>query len=187
MNSGKLDIIIGCMFSGKSSELIKRLTTFAEIGMKILYINHSLDKRNNHVVSTHHPFITPTSHDNIEFKSFPTLKGLRCEDYDVIGIDEGQFFDSSLIEFVRVHVEQYGKYVLVCGLDGNFKREKFGFILDLIPIADTITKLRSYCFDCGIKKEKAIFTYRCSEDNEVISVGSKDKYKPLCRACYLKY
>ena len=183
---GKLDIIVGCMFSGKSTELLKRLLIASELGLKVLYINHTFDTRSEHIFSTHHPFLVPKNHDNIDFISLKSLKGIRKEEYDVIGIDEAQFFDNYLQEFCKVHVEIYNRHVIVSGLDADSKREKFGYILDLIPLADSIKKLRSYCYDCGPKKNKALFSYKYSVDDTQVVVGGKDKYKPLCRKCYLK-
>ena len=104
--SGKLDLIIGPMFSHKSSELLDRLVIFAELGLKVLYINHIFDDRNSeHIVSTHNPIMDLKKLDkiqNIDFIHFKSLKGIRKEEYDVIGIDEAQFFDEYLIDFVKI-------------------------------------------------------------------------------------
>ena len=188
-SSGRLDIMIGSMFSRKTTSLINELLICADLGLNVLYINHTFDNRSeSHAFSPHHPFIVPKNYENIEFVSLESLKGVRKEDYDVIGIDEAQFFDESLIEFCKIHVETYKIHVIVTGLDSDFKREKFGHIIDLIPIADNITKLKSYCRDCGPKKVEAIFSYKCSSNSKgQIDVGGKDKYKPLCRNCYLNY
>ncbi len=186
MTSAKLDIIIGPMFSGKSTSLLRELLISSELGLKVLYINHTFDTRSEHVFSTHHPFLTPKNHDNIDFISLESLKGVRKEEYDVIGIDEAQFFDEYLKEFCKIHVETYKRHVVIAGLDADYKREKFGYILDLIPFADSVTKLKSYCQDCGPKKVQAIFSFRCSKHSNDVVVGGKDKYKPLCRECYLR-
>jgi thymidine kinase len=185
--SGKLDIIIGPMFSGKSVTLLQKLLVSAELGLKVLYINHTFDNRSEHIFSTHHPFLTIKKYDNIDFISINSLRGIRKEDYDVIGIDEGQFFDETLIEFCKIHVEKYKKHVIVVGLDSNYKREKFGHILDLVPLADSIKKLRPYCKDCGVDQCKALFSYKYTSlpSRNEVDIGGKDKYKPLCRKCYL--
>ena len=116
-----LKIITGGMFSGKSTELLRLLSTYVEIGSKCLYINHSKDDRNKTTdvpFSTHHPFLIPKnyqaeSEDNtlgsIEFKSMNSLNNLILESYDVIAIDEAHFFDKSLIDFCTTHVETYKK------------------------------------------------------------------------------
>ncbi len=187
-HNGKLDIVIGPMFSGKSTALLGKLLIASELGLKVLYINHTFDVRSEHTFSTHHPFLVPKQHDNVDFVSLSSLKGVRKEDYDVIGIDESQFFDEYLYEFCKVHVETYKRYVIVTGLDADANRNKFGHILDLVPIADSIYKLRSYCQECGTRKTKAPFSHKLNQfsDSSNVDVGGKDKYMPLCRACYIR-
>ena len=80
-------------------------------------------------------------------------------------------------------VENHNKIVYICGLDGDFKREKFGEILDLIPYCDKVTKLNSFCSKCRNGK-KGLFSCRVSKETEQVVIGS-DNYKPLCRKCYL--
>lgn len=187
MGTGRLELIVGPMMSGKSSDLLQKLLIASELGLKILYINHVLDTRSSNVASTHHPFLIPKSHPNIDFISLSSLKGVRKEEYDVIGIDEAQFFDSYLIEFCKVHVETYKRRVIVAGLDADSNRDKFGHVLDLIPLSDKIKKKRAFCVDCGSRQEKALFSYKYhSGSSPTIDVGGKDKYKPLCRECYLQ-
>ncbi len=185
MLNGKLDLIIGPMYAGKSTELLRKLLISSEIGLKVLYINHIFDTRSEHVFSTHHPFLLLNNRNNIDFISLSSLKGVRKEEYDVIGIDEAQFFDEYLYEFCKIHVETYRRHVIVSGLDSDYKRERFGHILDLVPLADDIVKLKPYCQECGPKKEKALFSYRHASHDDVILVGGKDIYTPLCRKCYL--
>jgi thymidine kinase len=97
---------------------------------------------------------------------------------DVILINEGQFFPD-IHDVVVMLVETYKKHVVVCGLDGDFKRIKFGKLCDLIPFCDTITKLQAVC-DCG---QPSIFSHRTSTETAQVLIGSSN-YKPLCRACY---
>jgi len=186
-NKGELDIILGPMYSGKTSELLSRLLRASELGIKILYINHTFDTRNDGgFFSTHHPFLGHNKNCGIDFISLESLRGIRKENYDLIGIDEAQFFDDYLLEFCKVHVDQYKKHVIVSGLDADSNRQKFGHILDLIPYCDSVVKLKAYCPECGYKKTDAIFTYKyCGNENQRTEVGGKDKYKALCRNCYL--
>jgi len=184
--SGKLDLIIGCMFTKKTSELLDKLSILSETGLRVLYINHMRDIRDDEV-STHNKMIDLhkiKSIKNLDFIKLDSLKGIRKEEYDIIGIDEAQFFDDSLIEFVKVHVDIYKKHLIVCGLDGNSNREKFGYILDLIPICDTIEKKRTYCTICAkhFKQRKAIFSYKFEKTNS--DIGGKETYVALCRNCY---
>jgi thymidine kinase len=110
------------------------------------------------------------------------LSGIsRYENYDVVLINEGQFFPD-LYDVVDVLVNIDGKRVHICGLDGDFKRQKFGGILDLIPLCDAVTKLRSNCTNCP---NKALFSHRITNETEQVVIGSFN-YVPLCRGCYNK-
>ena len=184
-SNGKLDLIVGCMYSGKTINLLGRLVVCADLGLKVLYINHSLDDRNpGYSISTHNPLIS-LENNKIDSISVSTLKGLRKEEYDVIGIDEAQFFDISLYNFCKTHVEVYKRHVIVSGLDSDSNRNKFGHIIDLIPLADSIHKMRAFCDECGPRKTKALFSYKTVMNDNIIDVGGKNKYIPLCRECYL--
>lgn len=187
-SSGRLDIILGPMFSGKTTQLLRDLLVASELGQKVLYINHTFDKRGD-VFSTHHPFLVSKNNTGIDFVSLETLKGVRKEEYDVIGIDEAQFFDEDyLFEFCKTHCDVYKRHIIISGLDGDSNREPFGRILSLIPICDSVVKLKSYCSNCGSKKTKAIFTHRKDQfDTDKIKVGGKNEYMPLCRECYLAF
>lgn len=182
---GSLELIIGCMFSGKTSELLRRLIIASEMGLNVLLISHLKDNRSDTIISTHNPLLNLKKQINIQFMSIDSLKGVRKEDFDVIGIDEAQFFDEYLIEFVKFHVDKYCKRVIVSGLDATAEREKFGFIPDLIweVGVNKIDRYKSYCQNCKTNQVKAIFSYRIGS-GEKIDIGAKDKYKPLCRKCY---
>lgn len=189
----RLDILVGCMFSGKTSALIRELSLFGELGLSVLYINHALDNRASTAYSTHSPLVKDTKL-NIDTRQTHDLREMdtgSISNYDIIGIDEAQFFDSYLIEFVRKLVDDYGKYVIVVGLDGTFDRNKFGYILDLIPLATNVKKLHAYCGRCAKNNktlELATFTHcLCREGvtDESLNIGGSDKYVALCRSCYL--
>lgn len=194
---GKLDILVGCMCSGKTTELLRRLTTAAMIGMKVLYVNHSLDDRNISEFSTHNPLYNPENSkelNNIKYIKTSSLTSINLKvldefDYDMIGIDEAQFF-TDLFSFVCDAVDIHKKHVIIAGLDGDRNRRKFGQILDLIPLSDSIVKLQPYCKPCGKKQEPAIFTLYIGEkpQNEFQNIiGGMEKYIPVCRECYLNY
>jgi thymidine kinase len=99
--------------------------------------------------------------------------------YDIILINEGQFFPD-LYESVCELVETHKKNVYVCGLDGDFKRNKFGKMLDLIPLCDNVTKLSATCVSCN---KSAIFSKRLSTEEQQVIIGSSN-YAPMCRGCY---
>jgi thymidine kinase len=174
---GRLELILGCMFSGKSSELIRRLKRFQAIDKNILVINSLKDTRSeNEVLKTH---------DNVFFDCIKTnnlMKVVETSQYKntkIIGIDESQFF-SNLISFVECSLK-HNKHLIVTGLDGDFKQNLFGEILFLIPLAEQVDKLNAYCMECN-DGTLAPFTKRIvgiSDSQEVI--GSNDIYKAVCR------
>lgn len=187
----RLDIYIGSMFSGKSSMLIKTLSLLSEMGLKTLYINHSIDNRSETNYSTHSPLFQNCK-VSIQTKKVPKLDDSLIKEssaFDVIGIDEAQFFEKELVTFVKDLVDVHKKYVIVTGLNGSYKREKMGYILDLIPIADSIIQLHAYCKRClTIHKtlRPALFTYYTGTLDNIIVVGGAEKYQAVCRECYLE-
>lgn len=174
MNAGFLEIILGPMFSGKTTHLVELYKTYMDSGMNVLVINYSADTRyHDKMLSTHDKVMIPCVFaDNLSGIS-------RYENYDVVLINEGQFFPD-LYDVVDVLVNIDGKRVHICGLDGDFKRQKFGGILDLIPLCDAVTKLRSNCTNCP---NKALFSHRITNETEQVVIGSFN-YVPLCRGCY---
>lgn len=178
-----IDLILGPMYSGKSTELIRRLTLLHDLGLKVLYVNSQLDDRSQTSFSTHNKTIGTLPFDNLKTTD---LERLDIDEYDVIGIDEAQFF-GGLVKVVLQWVEKHNKIVLATGLNGDYKREKFGEILELIPYCDTITKLNSYCMNCRKNKHElkvALFTQRVTNSKETILIGGKEAYQPVCRNCY---
>ena len=175
--SGYLKLILGPMFSGKTSELIRIYNRYS--GPKIkkcCVINYEKDKRyDNEKMSTHNKVM-------IESYNYEKLKDCmkHIKNYDVFLINEGQFFED-LVEIVNVLVNMHKKIVYVCGLDGDFKRKRFGTILDLIPNCDDIVKLKAICKKC--KKNDAIFTHRLTHESEQTLIGV-DNYTSYCRHCY---
>lgn len=186
VNVGTLEIVAGPMFSGKTTELLRRLKCESAIGFRVLYINHTQDTRGTHF-STHNELYT-SEIEGIRFLSLQKLS-LRPDisDIDIIGIDEAQFFPDLVEEVIKM-VEDMGKHVIVAGLNGDFRREPFGQILKLEPKADSYTRLRSYCIDCSKRSVRtfALFTFRIASEKEIVLTGGKEEYIPLCRECYVK-
>jgi thymidine kinase len=181
-----INLIIGPMFSGKSTELLRRLTIYAEMGFEVLYINSALDTRSEKEFSTHNPLIG-TIHPKITKLKTNDIMKVAIDDFFIIGIDEGQLI-SNLKQFVVNAVEEKGKIVIVAGLNGDFKREKFGEINDLLPLCDTIEKLNPFCKLCMDSAKiitHAIFTKRIVANTEVVVIGDHTSYIPVCRECYL--
>lgn len=184
-NNVTLSIIIGPMMSGKTTELFRRLQIYAINGWRVAYIKHENDIRG--VEFSTHNMMYNQPHPNITFLTFKTLQNIVLSNYDIIGIDEAQFFDKSLLDFCDLHVNALGVNVIVSGLDGDYKRNKFGHILDLIPQCDNITKLGACCVECSKHNffNEASFTHRTpNNNNNIVLIGGKDIYSPLCRECY---
>jgi thymidine kinase len=124
------------------------------------------------------------SHDENSIQSTPVGNSanilLLTGNVDVIGIDEAQFFDKGLVEVV-VKLANMGTRVIVAGLDMDFKGKPFGPIPELMAVADDITKVHAICVKCG---NIAQFSHRLTEKNQVVLLGEKDTYEPLCRGCF---
>jgi|UniRef100_A0A6C0KQV6 thymidine kinase len=181
-----LDIIFGPMFSGKTTELMRRLNICAEAKYKVLYINSIIDKRSEKGFSTHNQILKES--DGIVFVKTNNLFQVLdiAKQYDIIGIDESQFFED-LKEFCSTMIEVHKKKVIVAGLNGDFERKPFGQINDLITLCDSITKLSPFCSSCRVKNgimTPAIFSKRISMSKETILVGQSESYIPVCRDCY---
>lgn len=186
---GYLELILGPMFSGKTTQIIQIHNNYSYIGKTVAVVNYAEDKRyHDSMLSTHDhkmiPCILSHNIENIWNDKNNTNNSFYSDlhNADVILINEGQFFQN-LKSVVIDMVENYNKIVYICGLDGDFKREKFGELLDLIPLCDKVTKLTSFCSNCRNGK-KGLFSCRVSKETEQVVIGS-DNYKPLCRQCYL--
>lgn len=177
-NESYLELIVGPMFSGKTSYLVNIYKQCKFCNIPVVVINHSFDNRyDESLLSTHDKIMIPCIKTDNLFDIYENLEFIYA---DVILINEGQLFND-LYEFV-VKVLKDGKKIYVCGLDGDFKRQKFGQILDLVPVCDNIIKLSSMCSLCKNGKP-GIFSHRISSEKEQIVIGA-DNYIPICRNCY---
>lgn len=181
---GKLEIIMGCMYSGKSTELLRLYRRYQRTynSNEILVINHSLDQRyGSKVVSTHDKNQIPS----ISISDLIDLKeNSNYLESKVIFIEEAQFF-KNLKKFVIDLVDVQDKIVYIFGLDGDFKRDPFGDILSLIPYADEVRKLKAICHKCTDGTE-AIFTKRIVCEKVQTLVGNEDSYIAVCRKHFLE-
>jgi thymidine kinase len=181
MEKGRLELILGPMFSGKSTRVIEISNRYESIGKNVLNITHIIDNRyGNGVIS---------SHNKIQKKAICTEKLMdliRSENYiksEIILVEEGQFF-ADLIDFVKLSVDVDKKHVIVAGLNGDYKRERFGSILDLIPMCENVELLTAFCKKCN-DGTLAHFTKRIIVDKDAQTlVGSDDIYIPVCRFHY---
>jgi thymidine kinase len=179
-----LELIIGPMFAGKSSAILRLVNRYKSIQWSHCLISHAIDTRysDNESVVNH-------DKNSIQCKQWSTLLNHKDDpciiDAKVVIIDEGQFFND-LIEFVLYLVEELGKNVIVVGLDGDADRKPFGKILELIPLCDTITKLKAFCAICCDGTD-ALFTSCKVVKKDQVQVGGSDMYQPLCRKHYLDF
>jgi thymidine kinase len=176
----KLDIVIGPMFAGKSSHLIKQIRLMKVLKKKYIVIKPLLDSRYsaNDVVS-HNMEKEPCLCLDILSNIF----NQDLHDISMICIDEAQFFPD-LKENVIKLVEEYNINIFIVGLDGDFNRNKFGQIIDLIPFSDSCIKITSLCQLC-LDGTPGIFSKRLTESNEQNLIGSSETYMSVCRKHYL--
>jgi thymidine kinase len=173
---GSIEVIAGSMFSGKTEELIRRLKRAKIAKQKVEIFKPAIDIRFSQT--------EVVSHDENSIHSTPVENSanilLLTGNVNVIGIDEAQFFDKGLVE-VATKLANMGIRVIVAGLDMDFKGKPFGPIPDLMAVADHITKVHAICVKCG---NIAQFSHRLSEKEQVVLLGEKDVYEPLCRGCF---
>jgi len=174
--TGAIEVIAGSMFSGKTEELIRRLKRAKIARQKVEIFKPVIDVR--------YSATEVVSHDENSIHSTPVSNSanilLLTGNVDVVGIDEAQFFDKGLVEVV-VKLANLGIRVIIAGLDMDFKGEPFGPIPDLMAIADHVDKVHAICVKCG---NIAQFSHRMSKKEEVVLLGEKDVYEPLCRDCF---
>jgi thymidine kinase len=177
---GRIDLIIGSMFSGKSTELIRRINRYRVLDKNILVVKHKLDKRySENSISTH-------SNINLDCISLDKLEEINTtadykQDYnncDVLVVEEAQFFED-LYSFVTHSADVNNKIVIVAGLDGDSNRKKFGEILDLVPECETITKLHALCVKCN-DGTPASFSKILIKNDSQIYIGVS-QYIAVCR------
>jgi len=179
--SSNINLFIGCMYSGKTSALIRECRRQLSIGRKILVINFYGDDRYSQFSE-----IVSHNQDKISCKKVKKLTEILDDeiiDIESIMIDEGQFF-TDLKECVIKWCDKYRKNIYISGLDGDFLRKPFGQILELIPYAEHVEKFSALCIKCKDGTE-AHFTHRLTNETEQVVIGSSN-YIPLCRQHYLE-
>jgi thymidine kinase len=173
---GSIEVITGSMFSGKTEELIRRLRRAQYAGLKVEIFKPSLDNRYSET--------RVVSHDDKSILSTPVDNAsailLFSGGVDVVGIDEAQFFDNSIVDVCN-QLADSGIRIVIAGLDMDFMGKPFGPIPALLAIAEYVTKVHAICMRCG---NLAQYSFRKSEDSQVVLLGEKNLYEPLCRSCY---
>jgi thymidine kinase len=174
---GWIEVISGCMFSGKTEELIRRLNRAIIAGQKVEIFKPSTDNR-YHVERI-------VSHNENSIRSTPVNFAndilLLASDCDVVGIDEAQFFDPAIVEVCNT-LANSGKRVIVAGLDMDFEGKPFGAMPFLLAVAEYVTKLHAICTQTG---ELASFSYRLIENSEQVIVGEKKQYEARSRRAFV--
>ncbi|MDD4632585.1 MAG: thymidine kinase [Proteiniphilum sp.] len=176
--TGRIEVICGSMFSGKTEELLRRLRRAkiakqtVEIFKPAIDIRYSLDEVVSHDKTT--ILSTPVEHSSNIL--------LLSSEVEVVGVDEAQFFDDGLVEVCQQLADQ-GVRVIVAGLDMDFKRNPFGPIPALCAVADDITKVHAICVECG---NLASYSHRLVKNDKQILIGETEEYQPLCRKCFLE-
>ncbi|MFN8240537.1 MAG: thymidine kinase [Bacteroidales bacterium] len=175
---GSVELITGSMFSGKTEELIRRLRRAQFAGLKVEIFKPAVDKRYSET--------KVVSHDEKSISSTPVENAasilLLAGDCNVVGIDEAQFFDASVVDVCNSLADS-GVRVVVAGLDMDFMGRPFGPMPALLAIAEYVTKVHAICTRCG---NLAQYSFRKSDEAQQVVLGEKDKYEPLCRSCYNK-
>ena len=178
VEGGKIKLIIGPIFSGKSTMLTDTVRKFVYKGMKTVLVNFAADKRYDKEGKI-------VTHEQVKYNALSCYQlqdnFIELMKYDVIGIDEGQFFPD-LVE-VSETLCRNGKIVVVSALSGNFKMEPFENVSKLISKADKIKLLKAYCYFCH---KRAGFSLRTVRNDKEILIGASDMYRPVCKACYYK-
>lgn len=176
IKSGCVEVICGSMFSGKTEELIRRLKRAQFANQKIAIFKPTIDQRYSEE--------NVVSHDLHSIKSTPVCTPQEMyklpDGVQVVGIDEAQFFDLSIVEVVQ-NLANKGIRVIVAGLDTDYMGKPFGPMPALLAIAEDVQKVHAICVRCG---NLANHSHRLSQNKELVVLGEKDLYEPLCRECY---
>ena len=178
--TGWIEVIAGSMFSGKSEELIRRLRRAKIARQKVQVFKPEIDARfsDNHIVSH-----SEIRHESINVRTAEQIRDQVEPDTEVIGIDEGQFFDNELISIANELAER-GARVIIAGLDQDYTGRPWEPMPQLLAIAEYITKTHAICMKCG---QPANYTQRTFESEERVAVGGAGMYEARCRACFVPH
>lgn len=175
---GRIEVVCGSMFSGKTEELIRRLRRAQLAHQRVEIFKPSIDTRfsEDDVVShDHHSIPSTPIYSSAEIQLLST-------DIDVVGIDEAQFLDNGLVDVCN-RMANRGVRVIVAGLDMDYRGEPFGPMPALCAVADDVTKVHAICVKCG---SLAYISHRKVANDKRVLLGETEEYEPLCRECYQK-
>jgi thymidine kinase len=179
-NVGWIEVIAGSMFSGKSEELIRRLRRAKIARQKVQVFKPDIDSRfsQDHIVSH-----SEMRHESANIQSAAEVLAKVEADTEVVGIDEGQFFDNALVD-VATQLAGRGVRVIIAGLDQDYTGKPWEPMPQLLAIAEYITKTHAICMKCG---QPANYTQRTFESEERVAVGGGDMYEARCRKCFVPH
>jgi thymidine kinase len=179
-SAGWVEVIAGSMFSGQSEELIRRLRRAKIARQKVQVFKPEIDSRfsDNQIVSH-----SEMRHESANSRSAADILAKVDPDTEVVGIDEGQFFDNDLV-FVANELAGRGVRVIIAGLDQDYKGKPWEPMPQLLAIAEYITKTHAICMKCG---QPANYSQRTFESEERVAVGASDKYEARCRMCFVPH
>ena len=178
--TGWVEVIVGSMFSGKSEELIRRLNRASIARQKVQVFKPLIDARySKEEIASH----SGRKHLSNPVTTAAELMKQVLPETQVVGIDEGQFFDAGIVDIVN-ELANSGKRVIVAGLDQDYTGKPFEPMPQLLCIAEYITKIHAICVKCG---STANYTQRTIESEERVEVGASDKYEARCRQCFIPH
>lgn len=179
-NAGWVEVIAGSMFSGKSEELIRRLRRAKIARQKVQVFKPDIDSRfsDDHIVSH-----SEMRHESSRIRTAAEILAKVERGTEVVGIDEGQFFDEELVD-VANELARRGVRVIIAGLDQDYTGQPFEPMPQLLAIAEHITKTHAICMKCG---QPANYSQRTFESEERVAVGAADKYEARCRRCFVPH
>ena len=177
---GWVEVIAGSMFSGKSEELIRRLRRAKIARQKVQVFKPQIDARfsDRHIVSH-----SEMRHESSNVHTAAEVRTLVEPDTEVVGIDEGQFFDNELVN-VANELARRGVRVIIAGLDQDYTGKPWEPMPQLLAIAEYITKTHAICMKCG---QPANYSQRTFESEERVAVGAADMYEARCRKCFVPH
>ncbi|HKX84918.1 MAG TPA: thymidine kinase [Pyrinomonadaceae bacterium] len=178
--TGWIEVIVGSMFSGKSEELIRRLNRARIARQKVQVFKPKIDARYSiEEIASH----SGHKHDSKPVTSADELMSHILPETQVVGIDEGQFFDMALVDAVNKLAGE-GKRVIIAGLDQDYTGKPFEPMPQLLSVAEFITKTHAICVKCG---STANYSQRTVESDARVEVGASDKYEARCRKCFVPH